>query len=145
VLRHGFAFQRSVIPRRDGSRCGEPGRGVGQNRVTWTHRSLGVLPHSREGIEETFGYVHASPTPVSVRCKLLQPIVARPKGARAMVTIPARTVIELLPILRKGRITEVLWEAESFCTPLDDLLSACPRDDFRKVCLAIDLRGEHRH
>ena len=70
---------------------------------------------------------------MKVTFKLLLPLAATPKEARAMVTIPAGTVVEVRPTLRKGGITEVLWEGECFCTPLDDLLGACPVDDVRKV------------
>jgi hypothetical protein len=48
----------------------------------------------------------------------------RTTDASATVTIPAGTVLEVHPTLRKGGITEVLWEGECFCTPLDDLLGA---------------------
>jgi hypothetical protein len=75
--------------------------------------------------------------------KLLQAVVAMPKDARAVVTIPAGTVVEVLPTLRKGRITEVLWEGECFCAPLDDLLGACPRDDLRKVRATEQSRVRH--
>lgn len=74
-----------------------------------------------------------SPWFMKLNFKLLLPLAAIPKDARAKVTIPAGTVVEVRPILRKGGITEVLWEGECFCTPLDDLLGACPRDDARKV------------
>jgi len=47
-----------------------------------------------------------------------------PKDARVAVTIPAGAVVELRPRLRKGRITEVLWEGECFSAQLDDLLGA---------------------
>ncbi len=70
---------------------------------------------------------------MKVTFELLLPVVAMPKEARAKVTIPAGTVVEVLPTLHKGRITEVLWEGECFCTPLNDLLGACPVDDVRKV------------
>ena len=70
---------------------------------------------------------------MKVTFKLLLPLAATPKEARAMVTIPAGTVVEVRPMLHKGRITEVLWEGECLCRPLDDLLGACPVDDARKV------------
>jgi len=66
---------------------------------------------------------------VSLNCKLLQPVIATPKGARATVTIPAGAVVELRPRLRKGCITEVLWEGEYFSAQLHDLLGACAMDD----------------
>ena len=46
-----------------------------------------------------------------------------------MVTIPAGEVVRLRPRIRKGGITEVLWEGECFYMQLDDLLSACPIND----------------
>jgi hypothetical protein len=66
---------------------------------------------------------------MSVNCKLLQPVVAIPQEARATVTIPAGAVVEVRPRLRKGRITEVLWEGECFSAKLDDLIGACPIDE----------------
>jgi hypothetical protein len=64
-----------------------------------------------------------------MNCKLLQPVVAMPKDARATVTIPAGVVLEVRPTLRKGGITEVLWEGECFSAQLQDLLGACEMDD----------------
>jgi hypothetical protein len=66
---------------------------------------------------------------VSLNCKLLQPVIAMPKEARATVTIPAGVMVEVLPTLRKGGMTEVLWEGECFSAKLDDVLGACPIDD----------------
>ena len=70
---------------------------------------------------------------MKVNFKLLQPVTATPKEARAKVTIPVGTVVEVLPVLHKGGITEVLWEGECFCAALDDLFNACTRDEVRKV------------
>ena len=70
---------------------------------------------------------------MSVNCKLLQPVVAFPMEARAIVTIPAGTVIELRPTLHKGGITEVLWEGERFSAYLDDVLGACPIQDVGRL------------
>jgi len=47
-----------------------------------------------------------------------------PKYARATVTIPAGAVVALRPTLRKGGITEVLWEGECFSAQLQDVLGA---------------------
>lgn len=66
---------------------------------------------------------------MSVNCKLLQPVVATPQDARAAVTIPAGVVVEVRPTLRKGGITEVLWEGECFSVQLDDVLGACSIGD----------------
>ena len=66
---------------------------------------------------------------VSVHCKLVQPIIAMPKNARAAVTIPTGTVVEVGPTLRKGGITKVLWEGEHFSVQLDDVLGACAIDE----------------
>jgi hypothetical protein len=66
---------------------------------------------------------------MSVNCRLLQPIVATPKDALATVTIPAGVVVEVLPTLRNGGMTEVLWEGECFSAKLDDVIGACPIDD----------------
>jgi hypothetical protein len=62
---------------------------------------------------------------MSMNCKLLQPVVAMPQDARATVTIPAGAMVEVRPMLRKGGITEVLWEGECFSAQLEDLLGAC--------------------
>jgi hypothetical protein len=70
--------------------------------------------------------------PVSMNCKLLQPVVAMPQDARATVTIPAGAAVEVRTKLRKGGITEVLWEGECFSAQLDDLLGACAIDDVRR-------------
>jgi hypothetical protein len=72
---------------------------------------------------------------MSINCRLLQPVVALPKEARVVITIPAGTVVEVLPKLRKGAVTEVVWEGECFSTPLDDLLAACPPNDQKLVGL----------
>ena len=68
-------------------------------------------------------------TPVSMNCKLLHPVVAMPQDASASVTIPAGTMVEVRPTLRKGGITEVLWEGERFLAQLEDVLGACRIDD----------------
>lgn len=81
------------------------------------------------------GYTRAQLIFMSINCRLLQPVIALPKEARVMITIPAGTVVEVLPKLRKGAITEVLWEGECFSTPLGDLLAACPRNEERLVGL----------
>ena len=70
---------------------------------------------------------------VSLNCKLLQPVVAMPKEARATVTIPAGVVVEVRPTLRKGGMTEVLWEGECFSAKLDDVLGACPINDVGRL------------
>ena len=62
---------------------------------------------------------------MSMNCKLLQPVVAMPQDARATVTIPAGAMVEVRPMLRKGGITEVLWEGECFSAQLEDVLGAC--------------------
>jgi hypothetical protein len=63
--------------------------------------------------------------PMSLNCKLLQPVVAMPQDARATVTIPAGVVVEVRPTLRKGGAAEVLWEGECFSAQLEDVLGAC--------------------
>ena len=68
-------------------------------------------------------------TPVSMNCKLLRPVVAMRQDARATVTIPAGTVIEVHPALCKGGAAEVLWAGEFFSVQLDDVLAACRIDD----------------
>jgi len=90
-----------------------------------------------------FGYPLALPIPMSINCRLIQPVVALPKEARVVITIPAGTVVEVLPILRKGAMTEVLWEGECFSTPLAELISACPPNEERLLGLhrvACDLK-----
>lgn len=67
-----------------------------------------------------------------VNCRLLQPVVATPKDARATITIPAGALVEVRPTLHKGLITEVLWEGECFSVELDDVLSSCSIDDVGK-------------
>ncbi len=65
---------------------------------------------------------------MSVNCKLLQPVIALPQDARATVTIPAGTVVEVRPALRRGGMTELLWEGETFLAQLHDLIGACQLD-----------------
>ncbi len=65
---------------------------------------------------------------MSVNCNLLRPVVAKPKEARATITIPAGAKIEILATLRKG-LTDVLWEGECFSAQLEDVLSACRIED----------------
>ena len=52
-----------------------------------------------------------------------------PQDARATITIPAGAVVVVRPRLRKGGLTEVLWEGECFSAQLEDVLSACPIND----------------
>ena len=66
---------------------------------------------------------------VNMNCKLVQPVVATPRDARATVTIPAGAVVELRPTLHKGSIAEVLWEGEWFSAQIEDVLGACRIED----------------
>jgi hypothetical protein len=67
--------------------------------------------------------------PVSMNCKLLQPVVAVPQDGRTTVTIPVGAVVEVRPTLREGGFVEVLWEGECFSAQLEDVIGACPIGD----------------
>lgn len=69
---------------------------------------------------------------MSVNFKVLQPIIATPKGARATITIPTGAIVEIGTALSKGGITEVLWEGECFSAQIHDVLGACTIVELKK-------------